>query len=390
MSDSEAEKQVTEPVTVEGGEEQPVVEKQESQDPVAGSQSEDEDDDMGLFGDEDDDEGEGKVAENEDDEDEEIEEKVREEDLRTLEISLVRNSRSHLKEGDSTIKLQLPTYIGIEAKPFDPSKFEESVQEETENQSHLLDDKLLAENTVRWRYSTNKNGDVYRQSNTQIIEWEDGSYSLKLGSEIFDIKLKPNEDNFLVMTHDDQDILQTQDILTHTAKIVPTSTSSQVHKRLTKAIANRLAFNKQHKMKSIILDEDPDLKIKALEKLEEEAFKARRRAELKRLQEEERFERGSPAPSKRTYYSRAEEEEEEDDGIDVRKNEYDDDDGFIDDDEEEEEGYDDEEDEDELDRAAERLKKVKEAGAAKYLSLEDEEEKVTRKKRRIISDDEDE
>lgn len=43
------------------------------------------------------------------------------------------------------------------------------------------------ENTIRWRYSQDESGNEIRESNARIVKWSDGTMSLYLGGEIFDI-----------------------------------------------------------------------------------------------------------------------------------------------------------------------------------------------------------
>ena len=47
------------------------------------------------------------------------------------------------------------------------------------------------ENTIRWRYSQDEDGNEVRDSNARVVRWTDGSMSLYLGSEIFDITKQP-------------------------------------------------------------------------------------------------------------------------------------------------------------------------------------------------------
>lgn len=51
--------------------------------------------------------------------------------------------------------------------------------------------KLKVENTIRWREVFDKDGNVVKESNTRVIKWSDGSMSLHLGSEIFDVYKQP-------------------------------------------------------------------------------------------------------------------------------------------------------------------------------------------------------
>jgi len=47
------------------------------------------------------------------------------------------------------------------------------------------------ENTIRWREAFDKEGNPCKESNARFIRWSDGSMSLHLGSEIFDVYKQP-------------------------------------------------------------------------------------------------------------------------------------------------------------------------------------------------------
>lgn len=51
--------------------------------------------------------------------------------------------------------------------------------------------KLKVENTIRWRDVLDDEGNTKKESNARIVRWSDGSYSLHLGSEIFDVYRQP-------------------------------------------------------------------------------------------------------------------------------------------------------------------------------------------------------
>jgi RNA polymerase-associated protein LEO1 len=51
--------------------------------------------------------------------------------------------------------------------------------------------KLKVENTIRWREAFDKEGIPCKESNARFIRWSDGSMSLHLGSEIFDVYKQP-------------------------------------------------------------------------------------------------------------------------------------------------------------------------------------------------------
>lgn len=47
------------------------------------------------------------------------------------------------------------------------------------------------ENTIRWREEIDSEGNTVKESNARFIKWSDGSLSLHLGSEIFDVYKQP-------------------------------------------------------------------------------------------------------------------------------------------------------------------------------------------------------
>ena len=55
---------------------------------------------------------------------------------------------------------------------------------------------LQVENTIRWRYSQDESGNDIRESNARLVKWSDGTMSLYLGSEIFDIHRQPLQGEF--------------------------------------------------------------------------------------------------------------------------------------------------------------------------------------------------
>lgn len=312
---------------------------------------------------------------------------------KSLSIAIPLHAKSHISNSEA-LSMKMPSFLSMDARPFDPKQFTEDVQTHAEGDSaqdrqRRSDDKLIAENTIRWRYAKSDSDELYKQSNSQIVEWSDGSLSLKLGEEIFDILSKPNEDNFLVASHESQEILLTHSVLSKSIKIVPVSIRSQTHQRLTKAIGNRNRLAKQNKVQNVIVNEDLEAKQKALEKLENEKMRAKRKLELKRQKEYDQ--QYFAKPSKRGQFL----DDEEDREIDVSRPAagYEDDGFVIEDEDEEEAGESMDEDDELLDLAnADRLRSVKAAGEKKYESEggdEDEEETVSRKKRRVVMDDDD-
>jgi RNA polymerase-associated protein LEO1 len=154
--------------------------------------------------------------------------------------------------------------------------------------------KLRVENTVRWRWKIDDNGhdvrrnviysglqgsdifDVWqrRQSNSRIIRWSDGTLSLKLGKELFDITqtidtsgavprqaigggtqtaqqatqraavdsqtaVKAQGLTYLVAQHKRAEILQCEAMITGTMSLRPTGMQSETHRMLVRAVGQK-------------------------------------------------------------------------------------------------------------------------------------------------------
>ncbi len=51
--------------------------------------------------------------------------------------------------------------------------------------------RLKVENTIRWKYDKDSDGNIVKQSNARLVKWSDGSLSMHLGNEIFDVYQTP-------------------------------------------------------------------------------------------------------------------------------------------------------------------------------------------------------
>ncbi|GAV50208.1 hypothetical protein ZYGR_0U00640 [Zygosaccharomyces rouxii] len=282
---------------------------------------------------------------------------------------------------------KIPEFLTIDPVPFDPPSFEASVKERLGNKASKEDqlgDRLIDENTVRWRYSRDANQQVFKESNAQIVQWSDGTFSLKLGDEYTDILSNDTDNTFFAVSHDQQELMQCYEggEVTKTLMFIPTSTSSRMHQKLTKAVMRR-----DHKQAAgpgtYIVQKDPELERGELEKKQQQVVRERRRRQVKEMESRE----ASGDPDRRAAISA----EAEPMG-NIRRNEYEQDDFLVDDDDEEEyasgsgEEGEEEEEEDEgnvSDEGAERLRRLKREGANNY-------EERKRRRVAVIDDEEDE
>lgn len=297
-----------------------------------------------------------------------------------LEIALPRFPPA-IQPSEKLFLSRVPAFLQIDPHPFDSSEFLKSAEEGSKDAdtSKSLRLKTQAENTLRWKYG--KGGDgatVTKESNARFVKWSDGSLSLQLGEELFDVIRKPVEDTSLALSHPEQEVLQTSGVLAENFSYVPTSTKSLTHKRLTEELAKRTL--KSAAVSSWDTTDDPDKVQREAEKAENMANAARRKLESKRRQAEEDF-------GKTAADAMAEDEEMEQNY--ESRNAYEEDDFVVDDDEEED---------DEEEERAKRLQKLKSDGAKLYKNRRDldeddedeEDEEVGVKKRRVIDSDDDE
>lgn len=103
--------------------------------------------------------------------------------------------------GNSIHFVKLPNFLSIETHPFDPQWYEDEIDEDEvhddEGRARL---KLKVENTIRWRNRLNDDGTVAKESNARVVKWSDGSMTLHLGEEVFEVQtlnLQHGENNHL-------------------------------------------------------------------------------------------------------------------------------------------------------------------------------------------------
>ena len=98
--------------------------------------------------------------------------------------------------------------------------------------------KLKVSNTVRWREDWVGDSAV-KESNARMVKWSDGSMSLHLGSEIFDVYKQPlqGDHNHLFIRQGTG--LQGQAVFRTKLTFRPYSTESFTHKKMTMSLADR-------------------------------------------------------------------------------------------------------------------------------------------------------
>eukprot|EP00112_Aurelia_sp_Birch-Aquarium-sp1_P007484 Seg1816.10 transcript_id=Seg1816.10/GoldUCD/mRNA.D3Y31 product="RNA polymerase-associated protein LEO1" protein_id=Seg1816.10/GoldUCD/D3Y31 len=191
------------------------------------------------------------------------------------------------KIGDEVFFVKLPNFLSVETKPFDSAFYEDEIDED-----EVLDDegrarlKLKVENTLRWRHGKDQEGNEIKESNARVVKWSDGSLSLHLGNEIFDIFKMPIEglQNHLFVQQGTG--LQAKTVFKEKLTFRPYSTKSQTHLKMTMSIADKVS--KAQKIRLIpVTERDPEAARREMTKKEDERMRAqtRRESQQRRIRE---------------------------------------------------------------------------------------------------------
>lgn len=183
--------------------------------------------------------------------------------------------------------VKLPNFLSVETRPFDRETYEDEIdEEETLDEEGRARLKLKVENTIRWRQTFDKDGNLTKESNARFIRWSDGSMSLHLGSEIFDVYKQPlqGDHNHLFIRQGTG--LQGQAVFRTKLTFRPHSTESFTHRKMTLSLADRSQKTSGIKVLSQV-GWDPEQNKGQLIKKEEERLRAsmRRESKQKRIRE---------------------------------------------------------------------------------------------------------
>ncbi|KIJ62028.1 hypothetical protein HYDPIDRAFT_95225 [Hydnomerulius pinastri MD-312] len=182
-------------------------------------------------------------------------------------------------DGDHWV-IRMPNFVKVDSKPFHPDTYvgpdqddEDAHQNESVREKSMTI-KLKVENTVRWRWTKDEFGQDKRQSNSRVIRWSDGSLSLRLGKELFDINQtvdtsggvirqsiggsqsqasqstptasqQPSSGSksqgltYLVAQHKRSEVLQAEAVITGYMTLRPTGMQSETHRMLVRAVGQK-------------------------------------------------------------------------------------------------------------------------------------------------------
>ncbi|KAJ1374012.1 Paf1 complex component [Parelaphostrongylus tenuis] len=75
--------------------------------------------------------------------------------------------------GDGVQFMKIPNFFSVAMKPFDPETYEDEDEEQVDDEGRTRL-KLKVENTIRWRFAQDAEGNIIKESNAKIVRWSDG------------------------------------------------------------------------------------------------------------------------------------------------------------------------------------------------------------------------
>jgi len=184
--------------------------------------------------------------------------------------------------------VKLPNFLSVEPKPFDPEFYEDEGAETDElDEEGNTRVKLKVENTIRWRYAKDEEGNTIKESNSKMVRWSDGSLSMHLGNEIFDVTkpvIQGDHNHFFIRQGT---CLLGQAVFKTKLTFRPHSTDSLTHRKMTMSIVDRGSKLQKVKILSEAVLKNPEENRAQMMRKEEEKLRAasRRENQQRRIRE---------------------------------------------------------------------------------------------------------
>ncbi|KAI9314073.1 Leo1-like protein-domain-containing protein, partial [Dichotomocladium elegans] len=173
---------------------------------------------------------------------------------------------------------KMPRFLDVDTAPFDPDttrELYENVLQETENKEPILQQ---MERTVRWRPVVDERGEEAVATNTNFIEWEDGTLSLMVGKELYDVSQKEfqNGENAYLLAHQTSSgVLESHLELTHQMTFRP----SETHRHMSGIATDH---TRHAKTKMFFTEKDPEQISREAEIQQNERLRAQRKLDSQR------------------------------------------------------------------------------------------------------------
>jgi RNA polymerase-associated protein LEO1 len=212
------------------------------------------------------------------------------ESLRTMVVQELDDS--HRPKEQELYMIKLPNFMGIQPSAFDPKTYDSQTEEQDFGPQSAF-------NLARWRYGSTNTGIL--ESNTRLVQWDNGSWTLHVGSEGFEVDLVDSSDKktgfaglngYLYMSQkatfrgDNNDsgattnnpagtVLECLGNFRSRMSVRPSSLQSDAHKSLTVAIRSKTT--KRARIAEFTTTEDPEklkeMRIKLKADLEKAAMR---------------------------------------------------------------------------------------------------------------------
>lgn len=180
--------------------------------------------------------------------------------------------------GDGIQFMKIPNFFSVAQKPFDPETFEEDDDDDHVDEEGRNRLQLKAENTIRWRFVQDADGNLVKESNTRIVRWSDGTMSMVIGKEVFDVESVPILGNMQHLYVRQGTGLVAQKVFDKKLIFRPHSTDSETHRKVTMNMAERTRKSGQVRMVAEV-GLNPEQARREAVRREEEALRAAIRKE---------------------------------------------------------------------------------------------------------------
>lgn len=183
------------------------------------------------------------------------------------------------------ISMRLPNIVSVEKSAFNPETLTASAMDGYTNFTNTLNKKMARllnpENCVRWRFKkgpdghnmTDEDGRPQYESNSRFVEWEDGSKTLYVGSEAFNIQ--EIDDKAFLFEENSQDVHVCHGFVKKRFVATPISLKSTTHHRLKQSQYRTYVPNRR----SLLMSQEEQDANQALQQLTAEHKKRQLRDE---------------------------------------------------------------------------------------------------------------
>ncbi|KAI8137964.1 Leo1-like protein-domain-containing protein [Fennellomyces sp. T-0311] len=183
---------------------------------------------------------------------------------------------------------KVPRFLDIETDEFDIDQIR------AQNEPLLgrgQDQRVLQtmEHNIRWRKGVDDYGDETVESNAHFVEWEDGTMSLVVGTQIFDApkkSLSSDEHTYLLAHQTTSGVLESHLEVTDQMTFRPYDIHSDTHRNLSGSVAEQV---KRSKTKMFFTEKDPESLKHDLETEERERLQAQKKLESQRRRADDRY-----------------------------------------------------------------------------------------------------